>query len=200
MFRNLRSSGFAFILMLMLSSNTLLAQHCLKSANQPAIDGRAWKFGSEVDVLPYAMGGYYASAFVGHDGWRLRGVAARSNTPSFLVSSGFEKKQTDAYALLADRFLGAKRTQLTGFWAGGGGEFWNSRIRQEGTSNFTHYDNFVLTTGGGYVWRISKHFYVNPWSAMHVAVAGDRNINVSGKTYQQPRVTPEASLKIVFIL
>jgi hypothetical protein len=185
--------------MLMLSSNSLLAQHCLKSSTQPATDSRAWKLGTEVDVLPYAMGGYYASAFVGHDGWRLRGVAARSDPPSFLVTSGFEKKRTDAYALLADRFLGSKRTQLKGFWIGGGGEFWQSRIRQENASNFTHYDNFVLTAGGGYVWKLSNHFYLNPWSALHAVVAGNTNINVSGKMYQQPRLTPEASLKFGFI-
>jgi hypothetical protein len=185
--------------MLMLSSNSLLAQHCLKSSTQPATDSKAWKLGTEVDVLPYAMGGYYASAFVGHDGWRLRGVAARSDTPSFLVTSGFEKKRTEAYALLADRFLGSKRTQLKGFWVGGGGEFWQSRIRQENASNFAHYDNFVLTAGGGYVWKLSKHFYLNPWSALHAVVAGNTNINVSGKMYQQPRLTPEASLKFGFV-
>lgn len=199
MLRNCHTLRFALVLMLAFSSHILFAQQSLNSANDAATESRSWKVGTEVDVLPYAMGGYYGSAFLGHDGWRFRGVAARSDTPSFLVTNGFEKKRTDAYALLADRFLGSKRTQLKGFWVGGGGEYWQSRIRQENASNFTHYDNFVLTAGGGYVWKLSNHFYLNPWSAMHIAVAGDRNINVSGKTYQQPRLTPEASLKFGFI-
>ena len=56
MLRNIRSSRFAFILMLMLSSSTLLAQQLLKSSNQPTTDSRTWKLGTEVDLLPYAMG------------------------------------------------------------------------------------------------------------------------------------------------
>ena len=199
MLRNCHALRVALILMLTFSSHILLAQQPLHSSNDTATESESWKLGAEVDVLPYVMGGYYGSAFVGHDGWRFRGVAARSDTPSLLVTSGFEKKRTDVYAVLADRFFGPKRTQLKGFWVGGGGEFWQSRIRQENTSNFTHYDNFVLTAGGGYVWKLSKHFYLNPWSALHAVVAGDTSTNVSGKMYQQPRLTPEASVKFGFI-
>jgi hypothetical protein len=199
MLRNCYTLGPAFILLLTLSANSLFAQQPPQSLNESAIDQRSWKVGTEVDVLPYATGGYYASAFVGHRGWRYRGLASRTDLPSFLVTSGFEQKRTDAYALLADRFLGSRRTQLRGFWVSGGGEFWQNRIRQQDTSNFTYYDNFVLTGGGGYVWKLSKHFYLNPWGAVHVVVGGATNINVSGKTYQQPRLVPEASLKFGFI-
>jgi hypothetical protein len=160
----------------------------------------SWKFGTEIDALPYVMNGYYASAFVARGAWRFRGVAARSDAPSFLVTDGFEKKRTDAYAFLVDRFLGHHRSDLKGFWLGGGAELWRSRIRQDGTSDFTRYNNTVVTAGGGYVWKLSNHFYVNPWSAIHVVAAGDRKINVSGKNYEQPRFTPELSVKfgIVF--
>jgi hypothetical protein len=160
----------------------------------------SWKFGTEIDVLPYVMNGYYASGFVARDAWRFRGVAARSDAPSFLVTDGFEKKRTDAYALLVDRFVGQKRNSLQGLWIGGGAELWRSRIRQDGTTDFTRYNNTVVTAGSGYVWKLSKHFYLNPWSAVHAVVGGDRRINVSGKTYEQPRFTPEFSIKfgIVF--
>jgi hypothetical protein len=160
----------------------------------------SWKFGSEIDVLPYVMNGYYASGFVARDAWRFRGVAARSQAPSFLVTDGFEKKRTDAYALLVDRFVGKKRNSLQGLWIGGGAELWRNRIRQDGTTDFTRYNNTVVTAGGGYVWTLSNHFYVNPWSAVHAVVGGDRRISVSGKNYEQPRFTPELSVKfgIVF--
>jgi hypothetical protein len=160
----------------------------------------SWKFGTEIDALPYVMNGYYASAFVARDAWRFRGVSARSQAPSFLVTDGFEKKRTDAYALLIDRFVGQKRNDLQGLWIGGGAELWRSRIRQDGTLDFTRYNNTVVTAGGGYVWKVSHHFYVNPWSAVHAVVGGDRRINVSGKIYEQPRFTPELSVKfgIVF--
>jgi hypothetical protein len=156
------------------------------------------KVGAELDVLPFATGGYYGSVFVG-DAWRLRAVAARSAIPSFLVTSSFEKKRTDAYALLADRFIGSRRAKMEGLWVGGGGEFWRSRIRQEHTTAMTYYNNFLLTGGVGYVYKLSNHFYVNPWGAAHMVVAGDRKINVSGRTYTQPRFTPEVSVKLGFV-
>ena len=100
-----------------------------------------WKFGIEIDLLPYATKGYYGSAFAGRDGRRFRGVAARSTTPSFLVTDGFKKKRTDAYAFLIDRFFGSKSQELKGFWIGGGGEYWRNRIRTEESPEFAHYNN-----------------------------------------------------------
>jgi len=157
-----------------------------------------WKFGSEIDVLPYAMKGYYGSAFAGRDGWRLRGVAARSTTPSFLVADGFREERTDAYALLVDHFFGSKSQELKGFWIGGGGEYWRNRIRTDESPEFAHYSNFMLTVGGGYVWKFSRHFYVNPWAGGHFVAAGERKIAVSGRTYEQPVFTPEFSVKLGF--
>jgi hypothetical protein len=155
--------------------------------------------GSEVDALPYAMKGYYGSGFLGLDGWKLRGVVARSTTPSFLVTDGFKQKRTDAYALLGDRFIGPKRQQLEGLWLGGGVEYWRNRIRTESSPEFAHYQNYMLTVGSGYVWQVSRHVYIDPWSAGHLVIANRRHISVSGKTYDQPLFTPEGSVKIGFI-
>ncbi len=162
-----------------------------------ATDG--WKLGGEVDALPYVLKGYYGSGFVGHDGWKFRYVVARSMAPSFLVTDGFKEKRTDAYALLSDRFIGSRRRRLEGLWVGGGAEYWRNRIRTETSSEFAHYQNYMLTVGAGYVWQISRHFYINPWAASHVVVANRRQISVSGKTYEQPVFTPEGSVKVGFI-
>jgi hypothetical protein len=154
------------------------------------------KLGSELDVLPYATGGYYGSGFLGRDGWKFRYVVARTNLPSFMVTDGFEDKRTDAYALLADRFLGARRGKLEGFWIGGGGEYWRNRVRTDASPAYTNYQNYLLTLGGGYVWKFSKHFYLNPWVGGHFVVAHARAIRVSGEIYTQPVFTAEASAKL----
>ena len=120
---------------------------------------------------------------------------ARSTTPSFLVTDGFTDKRTDAVAVLSDRFFGRRGRNLEGFWIGGGAEHWRTRIRTEQSPEFAHYNDFVLTTGGGYVWKFSRHLYLNPWLGGHFAVAGDRTIQVSGKPYKQPIFTPEVSVK-----
>ncbi len=160
-------------------------------------EGR-WRFGTELDVLPFATKGYYGSFFAARDAWRIRGVAARSSVPGFMVKEGFNDKRTDAYAFLVDRFLGRKRVLQQGWWLGGGVEVWKNRIRAEGYSEYTHYNNLMLTAGGGYVWRISRHFYINPWAGAHFAVAGEMAPVVSGQTYKQGRFVPEASVKVGF--
>ena len=160
--------------------------------------GSKWAFGGEIDALPFVMNGYYGSGFVGRDGWKFRAVAARSTLPSFMVTDGFRDKRSDAYALLADRFIGSKRQKLEGLWVGGGGEYWRSRIRTDASPTYANYHNYMLTVGGGYAWNLSRHLYINPWAAGHFAVAGERNILVSGKTYKQPVFTPEGSIKLGF--
>lgn len=161
-------------------------------AEQP----RVWRFATELDALPYATGGYYASAVAAREAWRFRGVAASSKLPGFMIKEGFEDKRTNAYALLVDRFVGARANRQEGFWIGGGAELWRNRIRREGYSAATNYNNLMLTVGGGYVWKFSRHFYLNPWAGAHFAVAGELNPSVSGRIYQQSRFTPEASIKI----
>jgi hypothetical protein len=160
---------------------------------------RPWKYGAEFDVSPYITGGYYAGGFVGHQGWKFRVVATRFNLPSFLISSGFRDKRTDAYALLADHFWGKKREELAGFWVGGGFEYWRSRIRTETAPDYAHFNNVMLTGGGGYAWHFAKHFYLNPYAGGHFVIGGNRDVPVSGKTYTQPVFTPEASVKIGII-
>jgi hypothetical protein len=159
---------------------------------------RAWKFGSEIDALPYAMNGYYGSVFAGRSNWRFRGVAARSSTPSFMVTNGFRDKRTEAAAFLVDRFFGRGGRNLEGLWIGGGAEHWRNRIRTDESAEYTRYNNFVLTAGAGYVWKLSRHLYLNPWAGGHFVAAGKRTIRVSGKAYEQPLFTPEFSVKFGF--
>jgi hypothetical protein len=175
----------------------LLTSTPARAAEPPAEETpRVWRFGAEIDALPYATGGYYGSFVAARREWRVRAVAARSTMPGFLVEDGFEDKRTDAYALLVDRFLGARRSRQEGFWVGGGVELWSTRIRPEGGNAYTRYNNLMLTAGAGYVWKFSRHFYLNPWAGVHFAAAGERVHNVSGRVYEQARFTPEASIKL----
>jgi hypothetical protein len=157
-----------------------------------------WKIGSEVDALPYIMKGYYGSLFAGRNHWRLRVVAARTTTPSFLVTDGFRDKRSDAAAILADRFFGRKGRDLRGFWIGGGAEHWRNRIRTDRSAEFARYNNLVLTAGAGYVWKLSRHFYLNPWAGGHFVAAGTRTVRVAGAIYDQQVFTPEFSVKAGF--
>lgn len=181
----------AIVLLLALAVRTSSAQEAPETK-------KPLQLGSEMDVVPYATGGYYGSGFLGmgKDAVRFRYVVARTNMPSFMVSNGFRDKRTDAYALLTDRFFGPNRNKLQGPWIGGGAEYWRNRIRTDQSPVYTEYQNYLATLGGGYVWKLSRHVYLNPWVGGHVVVAHGRDISVGGKVYKQPLFTPEASVKI----
>lgn len=154
------------------------------------------RIGTEFDVLPYATGGAYGSLIVGRGAWRVRGVVSRVNMPEAFVADGFSDQRTDAIALLADRFIGAGSGEARGFWVGGGVEYWQNRVRRDGSEAYTAYNNTMLTAGGGYVWHLTRHVYLNPWAAAHASIAGDREVDVSGAAFTPRRFTAEASLKL----
>ena len=154
------------------------------------------RIGTEFDVLPYATGGAYGSLIVGRGAWRVRGVVSRVNVPEAFVADGFSDQRTDAVALLADRFVGAGSGEARGLWVGGGVEYWQNRVRRDGSEAYTAYNNTMLTAGGGYVWHLTRHVYLNPWAAAHASVAGDREVDVSGAAFTPRRFTAEASLKL----
>ena len=154
------------------------------------------RIGTEFDVLPYATGGAYGSLILGRGAWRVRGVVSRVNVPEAFVADGFSDQRTDAIALLADRFIGRRRDEGRGFWVGGGVEYWRTRISRDGSEAYTAYNTTMLTAGGGYVWHLTRHVYLNPWAAAHASIAGDRDVDVSGATFTPRRFTAEASLKL----
>lgn len=193
-FKMIRISAGRILATLLLGASLGFSNGMAAEPDRPSTP-RSWKFGSEMDILPFVSKGYYGSVFAARDGWKFRVVAAQSGTPSFLVAQGFNDKQTRAVALLADRFFGPRRQHLEGFWLGGGTELWRSRIRCEDHQESAYYNNLLLTAGGGYVYRFSRRLYLNPWAGGHFVVAGRRNIPVSGKSYHQPLFTPEVSVK-----
>ena len=54
----------------------------------------------------------------------------------------------------------------------------------------------IFTIGGGYVWKFHKNFYLNPWVAGHLSIAGDKAVVVDESTYEPPLFLPEISLKL----
>jgi hypothetical protein len=159
---------------------------------------RNWKLGGELDALSYATKGYYGSFFAGRDGWRVRAIVSRVNPPGFANPEGFDR-QVNAYVLAADRFFGPRRRTLEGFWIGPGVELWRNRVQREGTGDRAHFNNLVPTVGVGYVWKVSKHVYLNPWAAAHIVAGGARRIPVGDGTYEQKRLHVEASMKVGFV-
>jgi hypothetical protein len=152
--------------------------------------------GFELDALPFATGGYYASAWYGSSPFRYRAVITQTNPPDFAAGAGFNHLRLDVVALIADWFFGAQADALAGPWIGGGVENWEGRIQEQGTGAHATFSERVATFGGGYVWKFSGNWFLNPWAAVHGIVDGDRSVAVGQHTYRPPLIAPEASLKL----
>ena len=158
--------------------------------------GRNWTFGTELDVFPYATGGWYASLFGAYENIRLRSVVAQSNLPGFVRDEGINEQRVQAYAGIIDFVFGRDNRGPTfdQWWLGFGYERWETTyVSADGMADVS---TNVLTVGGGYIWKFWKGFYLNPWVAAHVSIDNTEPIQVGSITTTPPGVLPEASLKI----
>jgi hypothetical protein len=148
--------------------------------------------GFEVDVIPYVTGGYYGSVWYGYKHVRFRAVIAKVTTPDFIVEDGFTNNKIQAYAFITDYFF---KPNFEKWWIAAGFEYWKGEIQTDAQLSTAKYNNTVFTVGGGYVWKISGHFYINPWAAGHIRIAGDSKVVVDNKEFEPNVFIPEASLK-----
>lgn len=152
-----------------------------------------WQGGAELDVLPYALGGYFAAGWVGKNQTRIRLLTADVRKPDITTTKGFTKHRIHAYALVADYFF---KPDWTGFWIGGGAVLWNSNIQEKNSGVAASFSNYLLNGSAGYHYRFGKRYYLSPWAGLSLRVAGDKNILVGSSRYTLPLLNPEASLKL----
>jgi len=149
--------------------------------------------GVELDVLPYATGGYFGAVWAGKGHWRGRLIVAKATKPDFLLPDQFSDNTIKAYALLADYFL---RPDFSGWWVAGGIVYWDARIRYNPAESSGAYKIYLASIGGGYNWKFFRNFYLSPWAGIHLRIAGDKEVLFQGDTYEPPLFNPEGSLKL----
>lgn len=155
-------------------------------------DESRWSFGVEADLLPYLNDGYSISAVAGRGRVRTRLVRAELTKPEFATDDGFRDDELEVFALVVDLFL---RDDRTGWWFGAGVELWDGEVTEEASNLTRSYETTLLTAGTGYVWRLGRHFSINPWAGVHTAVAGDRRLRFATQDLALG-TTAEASVKI----
>lgn len=150
------------------------------------------KVGVELDVLPYATGGYFGGAWIGKDVWRVRALTAFVKKPDWSTTKDFSNHQVHAYALMIDRFL---KKDWKGWWIGAGVVRWNSSIQTDARLQTTKFSNWLANGSLGYNFTLCQHFYVSPWGSLSLRLGGDKHVLVDSKEYTLPVINPEASLK-----
>ena len=104
----------------------------------------------------------------------------------------FKDLRTTATALIIDRF---KDYNFKGWWIGGGFEMWNNAITSKIDNNNYNFKNYVATAGAGYIFKVYKNFYVEPWGALHY-VLNNATVTVGDTEYNTKKFQGEVSLKI----
>lgn len=164
----------------------------MNGTNSNTAQNNKLNFGLELDVLPYATGGYFGAGWIGKDKWRGRALLADVNKPDFTTKDGFTNHHIKAYAVLLDLFL---KDHWKGWWMGGGPVYWKSDIQSDSSKATKNFENFLLNGSLGYNFTICKNFYVSPWAGLSLKVGGNDEFVLDNKEYKLPLLNPEASIK-----
>jgi hypothetical protein len=149
--------------------------------------------GIEVDVLPYATGGWFAAGWAGKKQWRIRVLSADVYKPDFTTRKGFANHRIKAYALVADHFF---KPNWKAIWLGGGLVIWNSSIQTTAKQQTSTFTNYLINGSGGFNITLYKHLYISPWAGLSLRAGGNRKVKVDDKLYTLPLINPEASVKM----
>jgi len=155
--------------------------------------------GVAIDLLPPIMSaatgnfGYSAQLWYGYKKYRFRGVIAGFTMPDKLMGNDdFTNLQTTATALIFDYFL---KNNFKGWWFGTGVELWNNTITSKSDNQDYDFKDYVATAGSGYIFKVYKNFYVEPWGALHY-VLNDEKVAVGETEYKTKMFQGEVSLKV----
>ena len=153
---------------------------------------KIWMVGTELDLVPYILDGYYVSAVAGYGKWRARFVRATLTTPDFATQSGFEDNELNVHAYIVDYYF---KEGFNGWWVGSGLETWAGDVTEKSSGVKKTYRTDILTLGGGYTFFLNEHLYINPWAAVHIPVNGDTNLQFVNTAFKIVATT-EASVKV----
>jgi hypothetical protein len=174
---------------------TILAWTMLSGEVSFAQSNPPISFGVELDVLPYATGGYFGALWLGKNHLRFRALTAKVFKPDWSTKEGFKNHEIQAYALVIDYFPALNWRK---WWIGAGPVIWKSKIQADGSSVNTSFSNFLLNGSIGYHLGLGRHFYLSPWAGLSLKIAGDKDVSVQNKIYNLPLLNPEMSLKFGF--
>jgi hypothetical protein len=165
---------------------------------------RPMALGFQLDLLPTVASaaarrlGYAPQLWLGIDHVRLRLVGAYIVLPDGLASlpDGFHHASTAVFAAVFDYTFGPR---FDGPWLGSGFEVWHRTVEHDDVAEQATWSNTVFTLGGGYIFRVSDHLLIDPWAAAHVTL-DPTTVHLGGDSWNPPRISAEASLKIGWIV
>lgn len=202
----MKNQFFAFFALISLAttisvhSNTFGATFCKPNLNTQTDSLKTKRtIGTAIDLLPPIISastghfGYSAQLWYGYNKFRIRGVIAGFQMPDKLMGNNdFKDLKIAATALIFDYF---KNYNFKGWWVGAGFEKWNNTITSKIDNNNYRFNNYVATAGSGYIFKVYKNFYIEPWGAVHYILNNEKVI-VGAAEYKTRKFQGEVSLKV----
>jgi len=197
---------FLFVVIMALATTVLAQSNAVEATlYKPNLKSQADSLktkqtvGISMDLLPIIMSvstgnlGYSGQLWYGYNKFRIRGVIAGFQMPDKLMGNNdFKDLKTTATALIFDCF---KNYNFKGWWLGAGVEIWNNTITSIIDNNNYNFNNYVATAGSGYIFKIYKNFYVEPWGAVHY-ILNNEKVSVGTTEYNTKKFQGEVSLKV----
>jgi hypothetical protein len=151
------------------------------------------RFDVELDVLPYATGGYFGALCLrkGHRG--ARALYAHVHMPAFITPQGFANHQIHSFAVLGEYFF---QDDQRGWWLAAGPVLWRGSIQSDLQAETAHYQALLLNGSLGYFIPLHERLYLSPWAGMSLRTSSDRRIPVDDRYFDPPLFNPEMSLKL----
>ncbi len=191
---------------LMLAAIAISAQsNALDSIIKPSITCKTDSLTSKqtvgiaIDLLPPIMSattgnfGYSAQLWYGYKKFRVRGVIAGFQMPNKLMGNDdFKDLKTTATALIFDCF---RSNNFEGWWLGAGVEMWDNTISSKMDNKTYDFKDYVATAGSGYIIKLHKNFYIEPWAAVHYVMNNDK-VLAGATEYKTKKFQGEVSLKV----
>jgi hypothetical protein len=138
--------------------------------------------------------GYAPQIWFGVKPVRLRLLAAHLEPPDALAfaDDGFRNPSTTAFAAVVDYTFGER---FDGPWLCAGVEGWKRGIEHRSAPGRAHWSSLVATAGGGYILRVHRTFYVDPWMGAHLTI-NPQAVRLGDYQYDPPRLVANASVKL----
>jgi len=160
--------------------------------------------GVNLDLLPTALSaangklGYAPQVWLGIGHARVRFVGAHLEPPDLFAfaPAGFRKPTTTVFASIIDYTFGA---EFDRWWVGSGFEVWQNTISHDDVSGTARWISTVFTVGGGYIWRFTESFFLDPWAGAHV-VLNPQTVSLGPFDFKPSPFQGEVSLKIGWLL
>lgn len=149
--------------------------------------------GGSLRPVPFLLGGYGASVWVGIKRFRLRAEFLKFNTPNIFWQDGFKDGRLTMTNVYLDYFL---KEPDRGFYLFSGPGSMKGSVRHEKETVRGYHKNSTINFGIGYSCPVTGYFTVSSTITAHAITGGSREFMVGAHPVMLNPVFPSAAVNL----